>query len=289
MKKRSTKKLTIENIFAPKTSLQLAVYVGVVAIIFPLMFSGNLWAGIGLIILIFLFLILERHEEAKTRKESKLNIENLKVTYEKVPPQPSPGLILSISPYSPQKSELKDKTIIDPLFNIILESDEPNQSDFDKIDIYNSNLKPPLEAINHHRQSNKLRELWLISTKVDDIGKGSETTARILEKYLKFKYGDLLTIHQHPVSENNYYNIYQTVDNIFQSAGYKEEKIVADITGGTKMMSIALTLACIPPKRLLQYMDSQRDWEGNPLEKGEMKPILIDIDSISNIHNDSEV
>jgi len=79
------------------------------------------------------------------------------------------------------------------------------------------------------------------------------------------------------------------VDKIFQSADYKDEKIVADITGGTKMMSIALTLACIPPKRLLQYMDSQRDWEGNPLEKGEMKPTLIDIDSISNIHNDSEV
>lgn len=288
MKKRSTKKLTIENIFAPKTTQQAILYFAIVAIIFPLIYQGNLLAAIGIIFLIVLFLIflmLERYEEAKTQKESVLKLENLKVTYEKISPQPSPGLILSISPYSPRKSELKDKKIIDPLFKIILESDKPNQSDFDKIDIYNSNLKPPLEAINYHRQNNKLRELWLISTKVDDIGQGSETTARILEKYLKFKYGDLLTIHQHPVLENNYYEIYQTVDNIFQSAGYKNESIVADITGGNKMMSIALTLACIPSKRFLQYMDSPRDLQGQPLEKGEMKPILIDIDPI--IYTDS--
>ncbi|WP_051470164.1 hypothetical protein [Fischerella sp. PCC 9605] len=56
--------------------------------------------------------------------------------------------------------------------------------------------------------------------------------------------------------------------------------IVADITGGTKMMSVALAMACIPPRRRMQYMDSQRDWQGNPLPTGEMKPVVIDIDPI---------
>jgi hypothetical protein len=67
MKKRSTKKLTIENIFAPKTTQQAILYFAIVAIIFPLIYQGNLLAAIGIIFLMVLFLIflmLERYEEA---------------------------------------------------------------------------------------------------------------------------------------------------------------------------------------------------------------------------------
>jgi hypothetical protein len=46
------------------------------------------------------------------------------------------------------------------------------------------------------------------------------------------------------------------------------------------MMSVALGMACIPPKRRMQYMDSQRDWEGNPVSAGDMQPIVIDVDPI---------
>ncbi|NJM69632.1 MAG: hypothetical protein HC862_05050 [Scytonema sp. RU_4_4] len=46
------------------------------------------------------------------------------------------------------------------------------------------------------------------------------------------------------------------------------------------MMSVALAMVCILPRRQMQYMDSQRDWQGNPLPKGEMKPVVIDIDPI---------
>ena len=46
------------------------------------------------------------------------------------------------------------------------------------------------------------------------------------------------------------------------------------------MMSVALSIACISPKRRLQYMDSKRDWQGNPLQKGEIKPMLIEIDPV---------
>jgi hypothetical protein len=30
----------------------------------------------------------------------------------------------------------------------------------------------------------------------------------------------------------------------------------------------------------MQYMDSQRDWKGEPLGKGEMSPVAIDIDPL---------
>lgn len=69
-------------------------------------------------------------------------------------------------------------------------------------------------------------------------------------------------------------------EKIFRESGYKEEVLLADITGGTKMMSVALALACIPPGRRMQYMDSERDWQGNPVPTGNLAPVLLDADPI---------
>ena len=68
-------------------------------------------------------------------------------------------------------------------------------------------------------------------------------------------------------------------EKIFRDSAYKDEVIVADITGGNKMMSIALALACIPSGRRMQYMDT-RNWQGDSLPYGHMTPIAIDIDPI---------
>jgi hypothetical protein len=62
--------------------------------------------------------------------------------------------------------------------------------------------------------------------------------------------------------------------------------MVADVTGGTKMMSVALAMACVPPKRRMQYMDSQRDWQGNPLTAGKIIPVSIDVDPFLNNKQD---
>jgi hypothetical protein len=52
------------------------------------------------------------------------------------------------------------------------------------------------------------------------------------------------------------------------------------------MMSIAIAMACIPIGRRMQYMDTERDWKGTPLQqKGSMNPVLIDFDPI--IHTDN--
>ena len=97
--------------------------------------------------------------------------------------------------------------------------------------------------------------------------RGSEITAIILTTYLKFKYGNLLEVHSQNfqerellVDDGDYRKFYEIVDYIFSQSVYKDDVLIADITGGTKMMSVALAMACIPPKRKMQYMDSQRDW-----------------------------
>jgi hypothetical protein len=62
--------------------------------------------------------------------------------------------------------------------------------------------------------------------------------------------------------------------------------LLADITGGNKMMSVAIAMACIPPGRRMQYMDTPRNRYGNPLRQGEMSPVVIDIDPILHTQNE---
>lgn len=46
------------------------------------------------------------------------------------------------------------------------------------------------------------------------------------------------------------------------------------------MMSVALAMACIPPNRKMQYMDSERDWQGQPLGAAGTRPVVIEVDPI---------
>jgi hypothetical protein len=113
--------------------------------------------------------------------------------------------------------------------------------------------------------------------------KGSEDSGVLLEKYIRFKYpGNSLEIHRDGliVKDYDFIGLWNKVENIFNSSVYKDKVIIGDITGGTKMMSVALAMACIPPKRLMQYMDADRDWRGEPVPTGNIVPVLIDIDPI---------
>jgi hypothetical protein len=155
--------------------------------------------------------------------------------------------------------------------------------DFEAINLFGSNLLPQIRAIEYHLRKDSLQEVWLITSESYDAVKGSEGAAAILECYLRWQYGNRqLAIHRQnlTVKEFDYQRLWQVVEQIFSQSAYKDEVMVADITGGTKMMSVAIAMACIPPKRRMQYMDSQRDWQGNPLKDGEMLPIAIDVDPI---------
>jgi hypothetical protein len=156
-------------------------------------------------------------------------------------------------------------------------------------------LMPQIRSIEYHTDQGKLRDIWLITTSSYEMQqqtetglqtipvKGSEQTAAILIHYLRSQYGsDRFDIHAEDltVQEWQYDKVVEMAENIFRTSDYRHEVIVADITGGTKMMSVALAVACIPPRRRMQYMDSQRDWQGNPITQGEVKPLVIDIDPI---------
>jgi len=282
--KNPRKKIILETFTSPQNPLEFLVNVSISLIVSSLSVNNPYgWLGLIAILLLWCLHWLQKKQE-KNRINAAFN--QLAYTATLQPVDPCPGLILLISTYSPREKELTEE-ILNPLKGIIIENESSDltQDDFDNINLLKSNLAPQIAAIDFHRQNNILKHLWLINTKTDENKTGSTEAVTILQRYLEFKYPGQIEIHSEglTVSDNNYFELYNTVDRIFQDKSkhyYADEFIIADITGGTKMMSIALALACIPPKRKLQYMDYNRDWEGSPLPKGESQPILIDIDPI---------
>lgn len=275
-------KLPIENIVAPRTAMEFAGFVGLSALI-NLLAAGNIFGTAGVAVVGFIWWWIDR-QRAKERIQSLYR--NLTISVGKEPPTGARGLILLLSRYSPRNQALKDERTIAPLIKAVIDApaDKLTQEDFDRLDLLNSNLFPQIKAVDFHAQQGKLRDIWLISTESyaqqSTQVKGSEDSAQILSQYLRFQYGKRLDVNSRGLSvkDCDYRGLWLLAEEIFRDSGYKDEVIVADITGGTKMMSVALAMACIPPKRRMQYMDSQRDWEGNPVPAGDLRPIVIDVD-----------
>ncbi len=284
MSLRRQKSLKFENLFAPRSPLEFLGYSIVTAII-GLVSAGN---PIGLICIPGIAIVWWWIDRQRIKNQPPAN---LSLSLEKQPPAGARGLILLLSPYSPRSSALKDPEKFQPLLDSLLDTpaEQLKKDDFDKLDLFNSNLLPPIKAVEYHFSQKKLLEVWLIASETVNSVKGSESAARILEKYLKVLYGSKLDIHCGPkwtIVDHDYTGLYCLADNIFQTADYRDELMVADVTGGTKMMSVALAMACVPPKRRMQYMDSQRDWQGNPLTAGKIIPVSIDVDPFLNNKQD---
>lgn len=290
--KKSKFKQFLENIFSPKSPLDFVGFV-VFAWIMSLVTTGNL-IGLIAVIIIALIWILVIKEKPIDPNDFKLNIKPQK-------PKGTVGLILLLSPYNnrdlveiynsenePLSGEaIKEeiKKLINFLIQTPLENLTENAFESIKIESKNSNLLPQLKAIQYHIEQGKLEQVWLISTPNETINgrlvEGSELTAKLLEKYLKFQHGKRFKVERegYTVEDGNYGKLYYMIDQIFQTSKYKESEIIADITGGKKMMSVALAMACVAPNRKMQYMDSERDWRGNPLS-GNIQPVEIDVDPI---------
>ncbi|MEA5537322.1 hypothetical protein [Crocosphaera sp. XPORK-15E] len=273
----------IRNIFSPKSPLDFLGLVFITTLI-NLLAAGNPIGFLGTLAIALIWWQINL-KFAQQRQEQL----NALTGVEKKPPEAAPGLILLLSPYSSRNPLLKSPEKLNHLLNKICQTfvKDLTEADFLAIDLSNSNLWPQIKAVDYHLSQGKLKEVWLISTPTINEIQGSDTTAKILETYLKFKYGNQLQIHFQGfkgqtllVEDGDYGKLYQIINYIFQQSDYKDDVIIADITGGTKMMSVALAMACIPPKRKMQYMDSKRDWEGNPLKTGEIKPVVIDVDPI---------
>ncbi len=205
-------------------------------------------------------------------------------------PQGAKGLIILLSPFSSFSKEL-DKETISQNTKAILNSpiEGLTKETFQQLDLQHSNLRPALEAVAYHFKTGELRDVWLFTTP-DETFKGNEDkevyrqgsfeAGKLLEAYLKVTYTGKLHIHLEGfcIPSRDYEGLFIKAEEIFNNSGFKDKVMIADITGGNKMMSVALAMACTAPNRKMQYMDSVRDWQGEPLSDGTIRPVLIDVD-----------
>lgn len=271
---KKNKSPQLENLFSPRSPVDFLGF-AVVGVIINLLSGGEPLGFLGVAVLFLYWFWVDYQRTKKLSRQLGLYFDS------KEPAKGAKGLILLLSPYSPYQASLKDETKLKPLVEYILTTpvEKLQLADFQSIDLFNSNLLPQIKSVEYHLQEGKLRDVWLISSKSYDFVKGSEITAQILSQYLIFEYGQRLEVHAqgYCVEDWNYKKLWQIADNIFHESDYKDEAIVADITGGTKMMSVALAMACALPKRRMQYMDTKRDWQGQPLPVGDIKPVGIDV------------
>ena len=74
---------------------------------------------------------------------------------------------------------------------------------------------------------------------------------------LKAKYQDRARVHINVIDPEDPQSIFQSVEQVYAEAksfGLHSKDVVADFTGGTKMMTAGMVLACTPADRDVQYM-----------------------------------
>jgi CRISPR-associated protein (Cas_Cas02710) len=112
-----------------------------------------------------------------------------------------------------------------------------------------------LKAIEHHQVS--LRHCWLLGSP------DSKPYFPIIQE-AGAKYFPDVRIHD-PITVDDVYgaidDVYNAVHGIFGESkktwGVEPEDIITDVTGGTKIMSIGLALACLPANRHIEYIDQK--------------------------------
>lgn len=287
----AAEKVQFERIFTPHSSWYYLAY-GILMISLSGISTvlGHWGAIVGVPFVAVLFFVIWIQDRRRSKR--------LTYQFVKERPRGAKGLILLLSPFSPRNKSLQDPQLMLPLLESILQKDpsQLNEADFTNVDVAHSNLRPLIDAVAFHADKEKtLREVWLITSESEVAesggttlrGPGSERAGDLLERYLCFKFGPRVDVHRKgPKGENlcvkpwDYGAVCQIAESIFRYSGNTEDVVLGDVTGGNKMMSVALAIACVPRTRKMQYMDAMRDWQGHPVESGTTEPLVIDIDPI---------
>ncbi len=127
------------------------------------------------------------------------------------------------------------------------------------------NNEIPTQILEHHQTT--LTHVWLLSTTA------STSTAIQMAEMIKTRWP---SIRVHPIGEtivdsNNIESTWEMVERIYTrwapNLGLQSDHVIADITGGTKLMTAGMTLACVSPERNMEYVFTPRELkDGSPKE-----------------------
>ncbi len=217
---------------------------------------------------------------------------NVRLSMEEQQPAGKAGLIVLLSTINPRftgtpEQIAQQRVEFEARLDRLCEAQAHQLADADFEPLWNTNLVPALRALEYHWAEGTLRECWMIGTpdEVHPGGKrrrGSACLGRVLEHWF-YNQHPRHTVHfsdPKVVASRDYQGLSDVVDGIFRGAPYQTKHIICDITGGLKMMSVGAALACLSPGRSMQYMASDRNWKGEPIPQGEMKPVLLDVSPV---------
>ncbi|MCB2160709.1 hypothetical protein KQH40_01340 [bacterium] len=138
--------------------------------------------------------------------------------------------------------------------------------------VSNSTIDHSTYAYEHHLE--RLAHCWLISTEE------SKDNASKLQQEIQARPNNQVRVHNIVdtiVDADDPKSTYDAINQIFLQAEdlhIPEQEIICDITGGTKMMSVGMSLACSKTQRQMQYIKTNKE-DGKPKEGGPKKAMLI--------------
>lgn len=190
-----------------------------------------------LLIFLLMFITFWYEEKKRRRLEAKPTSETLRVRYK--------GLIASISLITETKDQIISK--IDSVKNL---EDAEGLGELYKV----RGIGQTFRAIKHHL--GRLEVCWLLCT--GDVKNGKELVEYFIKKFSS------RTVKVKPVpleSPNEIESVYKVINEIYvkgrEEDNLEEKEVIADVTGGTTIMSSAMTLACISPDRDIEYVEQK--------------------------------
>jgi hypothetical protein len=132
-----------------------------------------------------------------------------------------------------------------------------------------------LFALGHHRQGGGAIHCWLVMQEgVPPVKERfGELSQRLAEE------GVTTRLHPVYVRQPDVQATYKAVRAVFEreaaEEGVASEDVIADITGGTKPMTTGMVLAALTSGGALEYVESERDAEGRPIEDTQ-RVVLVD-------------
>ena len=138
------------------------------------------------------------------------------------------------------------------------------------------NIELPLFAIRYHHVAGGavLQHCWILVSP-SAIAIYDRLAARVEEL------GYAVELHLVALSGETIETTYQAIDRVYSTeatqVGLPADQIIADFTGGLKTMTAGMVMACLPHGRQLEYIESDRDAEGQVI-KGSQRAIKVGVD-----------